>query len=300
MEVLDSFKRALNVEQLRKSLKDGQGGLGTGILETVAKAGVDLEAFAQMVENVPPGVDEAVALARLIQLLQDEKHAAFERVVIDTAPTGHTLRLLSFPRFLHTMIETLLSVQEKVAAYNPVGQVGQIFGMGSSFGQLLGDDLQRQLAVTKASIEQLMASTASLSAVFADASSTSFVVVTIPTHLAVAESRRLLIALDEAKMSARHVIVNQVPHLAENMDARAAAEKLARKPEAIGATEAEARALGHAMERLGRQCEDAQRQIDILDHEVGPRAHVVQVPIFDRELTGAVALNEYTSVLMRS
>lgn len=38
------------------------------------------------------------------------KEGSFDRVIIDTAPTGHTLRLLSFPEFLDNFLQKVYSL----------------------------------------------------------------------------------------------------------------------------------------------------------------------------------------------
>jgi hypothetical protein len=41
---------------------------------------------------------------QVVQITKDPKYAQFTRVVFDTAPTGHTLRLLALPDFLDKSI----------------------------------------------------------------------------------------------------------------------------------------------------------------------------------------------------
>ena len=55
-----------------------------------------------------PGVDELVALIELERLA-----AGFEQVVVDTAPTGHTLRLLQMPETLGHLAKVLDDLQAK-------------------------------------------------------------------------------------------------------------------------------------------------------------------------------------------
>lgn len=56
--------------------------------------------LGELLETPPPGVDEAIAIAKVVQFLKSEEYSRFDRVVFDTAPTGHTLRLLTLPDFL--------------------------------------------------------------------------------------------------------------------------------------------------------------------------------------------------------
>jgi arsenite/tail-anchored protein-transporting ATPase len=71
---------------------------------------LDLEDITGLVDAVLPGADEVFAVLRLGEL---EQQAEYDRIIIDTAPTGHTLRLLDLPRTFGATIELLESMQSK-------------------------------------------------------------------------------------------------------------------------------------------------------------------------------------------
>eukprot|EP00929_Paragymnodinium_shiwhaense_P096999 TRINITY_DN58773_c0_g2_i1.p1 TRINITY_DN58773_c0_g2~~TRINITY_DN58773_c0_g2_i1.p1 ORF type:complete len:475 (+),score=130.39 TRINITY_DN58773_c0_g2_i1:82-1506(+) len=294
-EVVQEFRKNLHLDHLRELLKEGRAGLGAALLHALSQAGIDLDTLTNLLDLSPPGIDEAVALLQLVQLLGDGRHGHFDAVVIDTAPTGHTLRLLSFPRFLHTSIQSLLSVVEKVRKVTP---------FPSMFGKMVSDDMLQQLRNTKSQLERSMDAMNKMDKIFADKDKTSFVVVAIPTHLAVAESKRLLRALQQSGMPARHVIVNQCPFLTDSSQAadeaqvaHQAAEKLQTQVAAAGVSEKDGQILLQLTRRIVKQHQDAKQQLERLREHAGSSVCLTSVPVFDMELTGPPALAKYAAAL---
>jgi arsenite-transporting ATPase len=71
---------------------------------------LDKEDIDGLVNAALPGADEIFAVLTLGELLERPN---YERVVIDTAPTGHTLRLLTLPRSFEALVRLLDAMQEK-------------------------------------------------------------------------------------------------------------------------------------------------------------------------------------------
>lgn len=64
----------------------------------------------ELLDLALPGIDEAMAVLRLDTLLTDD---AYAHVVVDTAPTGHALRLFEMPERFATWIDFLDALLEK-------------------------------------------------------------------------------------------------------------------------------------------------------------------------------------------
>ena len=54
-----------------------------------------------------PGIDEASSFGAIMKSLDQYK---FDLIIFDTAPTGHTLRLLDFPRILDKGIKKMIEL----------------------------------------------------------------------------------------------------------------------------------------------------------------------------------------------
>lgn len=71
--------------------------------------------------TVPPGMDE---LFSLLQIKRHHESGEFDVVIVDCAPTGETLRLLSFPDIAHWWLEKVFGWERRiVAAAKPLARL---------------------------------------------------------------------------------------------------------------------------------------------------------------------------------
>jgi len=147
-----------------------------------------------MLGGAMPGADEAVAMQKLIEFLDDER---FDRVIVDTAPTGHTLRLLRLPEFMDSMVGRVLSIREQLS--------GMLDGLKGMFG---GDTPDEEAGM--AELRELQDGIERLRAVLQDPTRTEFRIVMIPEEMSVLESRRLRDRLQEFSIPVSMIVVNRV------------------------------------------------------------------------------------------
>jgi len=167
------------------ALADGPFGMDGGGNPLADTLGEDV---ADPLAGSMPGADEAAAVRLLLEYLDDPR---FERVVVDTAPTGHTLRLLELPEMLDSMVGKLLTLRERL------GGMFDVFG-GESNEEGLDD-----LRVFADRIEELRSR-------LRDPALTDFRLVMVPEELSVAESERLLDRLEAFGIPVGTVVVNRI------------------------------------------------------------------------------------------
>ena len=94
--------------EARKYMK----GIQEKMLHIVSAAIVDEIKRQIEIAYTSPGAEEAAIFDKFIELMESLGER-FDAIVFDTAPTGHTLRLLTLPEILGTWIEHLIEKRKK-------------------------------------------------------------------------------------------------------------------------------------------------------------------------------------------
>ncbi|MCO5567432.1 hypothetical protein L7F22_021123 [Adiantum nelumboides] len=153
--------------------------------------------LGELLDTPPPGLDEAIAIAKVIQFIQAPEYSKFTRIIFDTAPTGHTLRLLSLPDFLDASIGKILKLKQKLSS--ATAAIKSVFGQSTDGG----DSATSKLELLKERMVMVRE-------IFRNKESTEFVIVTIPTVMAISESGRLHRSLLKEGVPVKRLIVNQI------------------------------------------------------------------------------------------
>src|SRR5699024_7845582 len=169
--------------------------------------------------RLSPGAQEAALLERSSQLL-DDGLKTYDLIIFDTAPTGHTLRLLSLPEVIAAWTDGLLRHNQrseqlgKVLSHLTPGRDVDNVLKGPENPTTAGlDDRGQELAKTLQARQSLFHRTRRL---LHDAEKTAFYFVMTPEPLPVLETARAVAALTEVGVNVVGVIINRI--LPETID----------------------------------------------------------------------------------
>jgi len=136
-----------------------------------------------------PGIDEVMGFKTILDLIEERK---FDKYIVDTAPTGHALRLLTFPELLDDWIKVLAKMRWKYRY--------MVTSFAGKYKPDSADDFLMSMKKTVKKIEGLLK----------DQSRCEFIVVTIPEDMAIKETERLIGNLDHYGMKVKQLIINNV------------------------------------------------------------------------------------------
>jgi arsenite-transporting ATPase len=158
----------------------------------LAERGVDRIVAEEM--TVPPGLDE---LFSLLQIKRHRDSGSFDVIVVDCAPTGETLRLLSFPDVARWWLEKVFPWEKRiVAAARPIART------------LL--DVRLPTAEVYADVERLVVNLIAMNDILRDRTNCSIRLVMNPERMVINEAQRTFTYLNLYGYLTDAVIVNRV------------------------------------------------------------------------------------------
>ena len=151
-----------------------------------AQAGIELaydrDLLERMLDVAPPGLDEMLALTRIVDLMDRKQYDLF---ILDTAPTGHLLRFLEMPELMEKWLSTFFTLFLK---YRDIFWLPKITAMMV--------DLSKKMKTFRRLLR--------------NASQTALYAVTIPTEMAYAETLDLVAASERLGLAVPRLFVNLV------------------------------------------------------------------------------------------
>jgi arsenite-transporting ATPase len=142
----------------------------------------DRDVLARILDIAPPGLDEVLALTRIVAWMEQGRYDVF---VLDTAPTGHLLRFLEMPELIEQWLKAFFALFLK---YRDIFWLPNIAQMMVS--------LSRRVKLFRR--------------VLFDAEQAMLVAVTIPTEMAYAETVDLLAACARLGVATPLLLVNNL------------------------------------------------------------------------------------------
>ena len=146
----------------------------------------DIESFMSM---PIPGVDEVMGFKTIVDIIDEAK---FEKYVVDTAPTGHALRLITSPRLFDDWIKVMARLRWKYRY--------MVTRFAGEYRPDEADDFLFAMKKTVKKVQKLLQ----------DKTQSEFIAVTIPEAMAIEETKRFLMQLKKLNVAVKQLVVNNV------------------------------------------------------------------------------------------
>lgn len=137
-----------------------------------------------------PGIDEVMAYDMLVEFMESGK---YDRVIFDTAPSGHFLRFLSIPKYMDEWLKKLYCVMRQVLGTIQIVKKHSRIDIPSY--NLEHEERNRMLKIYQ---------------ILTNQKHTSLYIVMIPEKMCIAETERVIATLSSSGFQVKNIIVNQL------------------------------------------------------------------------------------------
>ncbi len=136
-----------------------------------------------------PGIDEVMGFKTIVDLIEEGE---YDKYIVDTAPTGHALRLLTLPQLLDDWIKVLAKMRWKYR-----------YMVESFSGKYHPDTADGFLVEMKKTVKRI-------EGLLRDGRASEFIAVTIPEDMAILETERLVDNLHKYGIKVKQLVINDV------------------------------------------------------------------------------------------
>jgi arsenite/tail-anchored protein-transporting ATPase len=140
-----------------------------------------------------PGAEEAALFDRIVSIILEEK-VEFEKIIFDTAPTGHTIRLLSLPELMGVWMDGMLERRKKT---------------NKNYSQLLNDGEPVEDPIFEV-LQKRRDKFARVRSILLDSAKTGFIFVLIPERLPILETEKAIEMMNKHDLKIQGLIVNKI------------------------------------------------------------------------------------------
>jgi len=185
----DEPREIKGIENLSALEVNAENALWKFKMEHEGEINLDAEDIDSVFALPIPGMDEVMGFKTMIDLIDEAK---FDKYIVDTAPTGHALKLLTSPRLLDDWVKVMAKMRWKYRY--------MIERFAGKYSPDEGDDFLLTMKKTVKRIESLLR----------DGSRCEFIAVAIPEDMAVLETERLINSLGKYGIKVRQLVINNV------------------------------------------------------------------------------------------
>jgi arsenite-transporting ATPase len=151
------------------------------------------------IARVSPGAEEAAVFDRVAELVLAAR-GRYDLVVFDTAPTGHTLRLLTLPELLQAWIDGLLSRRRRV---NELSAMWRQMTVGGAPDEEVTDPVERILVARRRTFYQMRE-------LLVSPQDSAFVLVMLAERLPILETAKAVAMLRRFQVPIGGLVVNRI------------------------------------------------------------------------------------------